>query len=300
MPKVRLATRGSRLALWQAEWVKGQLEAQGARVELVVVETQGDREHRPFAQMQGQGFFTKAIQEAVLTGAADLAVHSHKDLPSASPPGLVVAAIPPREDPRELLLIRPEAWNPQEPLPLCPGARLGSSAIRRQAQLRQMRPDLQLAELRGNVPTRVDKLARGEYQAILLAHAGVRRLGLALSAFHTRLLEPEELVPAPAQGALALECRAEDRQLQTLLQPLNDPPTQACVAAERGLMARLAGGCQLALGAYARRVAGGLELLAWYGGQQYQAQAPSPQAVAEAVFQQIRQHHPEVAPCESP
>lgn len=293
---MRLATRGSRLALWQAEWVAGQLARQGAEVELVVVETQGDRERRPFAQMEGQGFFTKAVQEAVLEGRADLAVHSYKDLPSARPAGLEIAAVPPREDPRELLLARLEAVDQTAPnLPLRAGARVGSSAARRQAQLAHLRPDLALMELRGNVPTRVDKLRQGEYDAVLLAYAGVRRLGLDLSPFYWQVLPPTLLVPAPAQGALALECREDDRRLKALLEPLDDPSARRAVAAERGLMARLAGGCQLALGALAQETPEGLRLLAWYGGRVYQARGPDPEAVVEVAFKDIRAEHPEVA-----
>lgn len=300
MARVRLATRGSRLALWQAEWVAKQLVQQGAEVELVVVETQGDREKRPFAQMQGQGFFTKAVQEAVLEGRADFAVHSYKDLPSARPAGLEIAAVPPREDPRELLLVRLQAVDQVAPgLPLRAGARVGSSAARRQAQLAHLRPDLSLLELRGNVPTRVEKLRQGEYDAVLLAYAGVRRLGLDLSPFHWQVLPPTLLVPAPAQGALALECRQDDKRLRALLEPLDDPSARRAVAAERGLMARLAGGCQLALGALAQETPEGLQLLAWYRGRSYQARGSDPEAVAEAVFKEICSEYPEVV-CESP
>ncbi|WP_027888440.1 hydroxymethylbilane synthase [Meiothermus taiwanensis] len=295
MDRVRIATRGSRLALWQAGWVKEQLERQGARVELVVVETQGDRESLPFAQMQGQGFFTKAVQDAVLSGEADLAVHSYKDLPSARPEGLVIAAVPPREDPREVLLVRAEALDEAaQGLPVRPGALAGTSAARRQAQLRQLRPDLSLKELRGNVPTRVDKLRRGEYDAILLAYAGLKRLELDLRGLYTQVLPTTVMVPAPAQGALALECRSDDQRLKTLLQPLDDPQARRTVGAERGLMQKLAGGCQLALGALAQATPQGLALLAWYGGRRYQAQAPTPEAVAQAVFDQIRAEYPEV------
>ena len=298
MDRVRMATRGSRLALWQAGWVKAQLEGQGVPVELVVVETQGDREGLPFAQMQGQGFFTKAVQEAVLNGEADLAVHSYKDLPSARPAGLVVAAVPPREDPREMLLVRAEALDETaHGLPLRQGAQVGTSAVRRQAQLGQLRPDLVLKELRGNVPTRVDKLRCGAYDAILLAYAGLRRLELDLSGLYTRVLPTTAMVPAPAQGALALECRQADLRLQALLQPLDDPQARRTVAAERGLMQRLAGGCQLALGAWAQETPQGLMLLAWYGGRRYQALADTPEAVAEAVYRQICAQHPEVV-CE--
>ncbi len=292
--KVRIATRGSRLALWQAEWVKERLEWQGAEVELVIIETQGDRERAPFAQMEGQGFFTKAVQDAVLAGQADLAVHSYKDLPSAAVEGLEIAAVPVREDPRELLLIRPEAVDASAPeLPLRRGARVGSSAVRRQAQLHHLRPDLELSELRGNVPTRVEKLERGNYEAILLAYAGVKRLALDLRQFHTLPLEPHQLVPAPAQGALALECRQDHNSLKALLQPLDDPVTQTTVKAERGLMRRLAGGCQLALGASARLMGSQIKLLAWYGGKLNSAVGATPEEVSEAVFRQIRLEHPE-------
>lgn len=298
MDRVRMATRGSRLALWQAGWVKAQLERQGVPVELVVVETQGDRESLPFAQMQGQGFFTKAVQEAVLNGEADLAVHSYKDLPSARPAGLVVAAVPPREDPREMLLVRAEALDEAaHGLPLRQGAQVGTSAVRRQAQLGQLRPDLVLKELRGNVPTRVDKLRRGAYDAILLAYAGLRRLELDLSGLYTQVLPITAMMPAPAQGALALECRQDDLRLQALLQPLDDPQARRTVAAERGLMQRLAGGCQLALGAWAQETPQGLMLLAWYGGRRYQALADTSEAVAEAVYRQICAEQPEVV-CE--
>ncbi|GIW32839.1 hydroxymethylbilane synthase [Meiothermus sp.] len=300
MVSVRIATRGSRLALWQAGWVKEQLERQGARVELVVVETQGDRVDLPFAQMQGQGFFTKAIQDAVLRGEADLAVHSYKDLPSARPEGLEVAAIPPREDPLEVLLVRPEALDEQaNKLPLRAGALVGTSAVRRQAQIQGLRPDLSIRELRGNVPTRVEKLKRGEYEAILLAHAGLKRLGLDLSGLYAKVLPPTLVVPAPAQGALALECRLDDLRLKALLQSLDDPQARRTVSAERGLMQKLAGGCQLALGAWAQETQGGLALTAWYGGQLYRALSTTPEAVAEMVFRQIRTENPEVV-CESP
>ncbi|MER3479517.1 MAG: hydroxymethylbilane synthase [Meiothermus sp.] len=291
---VRIATRGSRLALWQAEWVAERLQAQGLRSQPVIVETQGDREQGAFSQMLGQGFFTKAVQDALLRGQADLAVHSLKDLPTHPTPGLVLAAIPVREDPREALLVHPQAMDPQAPVwPLRHGAKIGSSAVRRQAQLAQLRPDLERRELRGNVPTRVDRLRRGDYGAILLAWAGLKRLGLDLSDLQVRLLEVRELVPAPGQGALALECREEDTRLRRILEGLDDPTARLTVAAERGLMARLQGGCQLALGANAQRVEGGLELVAWYGGQRYAALGGGPEDVIERVYGQLARDHPE-------
>jgi hydroxymethylbilane synthase len=227
-------------------------------------------------------------------------VHSYKDLPSAHPDGLGIAAVPPREDPREVLLVHPEAVDEKAlSLPLRPGIRVGTSAVRRQAQLMQLRPDLEPKELRGNVPTRVDKLRRGDYEAILLAQAGLKRLALDLSGLYLRVLPPTLLVPAPAQGALALECRQDDHHLKALLEHLDDPQARRTVAAERGLMQKLAGGCQLALGALAQETPQGLSLLAWYGGRRYQALARTPEEVAQAVYRQICAENPEVV-CESP
>lgn len=265
---IRLATRGSALALTQANWVKTRLEALGEQVKLVLIETQGDREQQPFAAMAGSGFFTKAVQEALLDGRADLAVHSYKDLPSYQTPGLEVAAVPERADPREVLIIRPEHLaEGYAPLPLKRGAVVGTSAIRRQAQLRALRPDLVLKELRGNVLTRIQKLRDGHYHAIVLAAAGLQRLALELPDLVQVVLAPEVLVPAPAQGALALEIRREDETLAALLTELHDARGYPAIAAERGLMAAMHAGCQLALGAHAVGVEDGLKLLAWFEGQ---------------------------------
>jgi hydroxymethylbilane synthase len=265
---IRIATRGSALALWQAHWVRSQLQAHGVQVDLVIVETQGDRETTAFREMQGQGFFTKTVQDAVLGDRADIAVHSLKDLPSAPTPGLVIAAIPEREDAREVLLIHPKAVDTSASIiPVRVNARVGTSAVRRQAQLEHLRPDLERRELRGNVPTRIEKLRRGEYDAILLAHAGVKRLGLDLSDLEVRVLQSHVIVPAPGQGALALECRSADLDLVKLLSTLDNANARETVDAERGLMARLEGGCQLALGAVAQRRGADMELLAWYDGK---------------------------------
>ncbi len=292
--RVRMATRGSALALWQAHWVRSQLEAHGAQVELVIVETQGDRETTAFREMQGQGFFTKTVQDAVIDGRADIAVHSLKDLPSAPTPGLVVPAIPEREDAREMLLIHPSAVDTNASIiPVRVNARVGTSAVRRQAQLEHLRPDLERLELRGNVPTRIEKLRRGEYDAILLARAGVKRLGLDLSDLEVRVLEPRVIVPAPGQGALALECRSADIDLVALLGTLDDANARETVNAERGLMARLEGGCQLALGAVAQRRGADVELLAWYDGKSHQVVGSSPQAVAELAYASIQSKQPE-------
>ncbi len=290
MPKIRIATRGSALALWQANWVRVQLEPYQVEVELKIIETQGDRESAAFRNMLGQGFFTKAVQEAVLEGNADIAVHSLKDLPSALTPGLTIAAIPEREDAREVLLMLPKAFDASAPnLPVRLGATVGTSAVRRQAQLNTLRPDLELRELRGNVPTRVDKLRRGDYAAIVLAAAGLKRLNLDLSDLKVLTLESEVFVPAPGQGALALECRSDDAQTLSLLGALDHVEAREAVQTERGLMARLEGGCQLALGASATHLGSGVSLLAWYGGRFYKAHGSSETVIAQIYGEIMRE-----------
>ena len=289
---VRIATRKSDLALWQANWVKNRLGALGYPAELVLIETQGDRtqaDGTPFRLMPGQGFFTKAVQDAVLEGHADVAVHSHKDLPSARLAGLELAAVSERADPRDVLLVRPEAFDPNfDPdapaLPLREGVTVGTSAARRRAQLAHLRGDLNVQELRGNVPTRVAKLRDGDYDAILLAAAGLERLGLELSGLEVIPLEPHLFVPAPAQGALALEIRQTDYDLASLLTDLHNPAAYKAVAAERGLMAMLEGGCQLALGAYAALQNGQINLTAWYDGTRVTVSNPSSEAAAMLAY----------------
>ena len=289
---IRIATRGSALALWQANWVRLQLERQHVVAELKIIETQGDRESAAFRNMLGQGFFTKAVQDAVLEGSADIAVHSLKDLPSAVTPGLKIAAIPEREDAREVLLINKSAFDSSfEKLPVRLGAVVGTSAVRRQAQLEVLRPDLERRELRGNVPTRVEKLRRGEYDAIVLAWAGLKRLNLDLQDLQVTILEPEVFVPAPGQGALALECRDGNARTLELLASLDHFEARETVQTERGLMARLEGGCQLALGASAKKLEDGMSLLAWYGGNSYRAQGSSENVIAK-IHTEIIQDFP--------
>lgn len=246
---LRLGTRGSRLALWQAEWVQGELARAGTPVEFVVIKTQGDAEvDRPLHRLEGTGFFTKAIEDALLDDRVDLAVHSLKDLPTKQPDGLVVTAIPRRHDPSEALVARDPATRSLDDLPQ--GARVGTSSLRRISQLRYRRPDVELVPLRGNVPTRVEKVTRGQdgLVAALLAVAGLERLGLG--AHVTARLDPLDLMPAPGQGALGLEIRAADRAAADALRPLHHPPTAMAVVAERGLLAALGGGCQAPVAAW--------------------------------------------------
>lgn len=290
---VRIATRASALALWQARWVADRLASSGATSELVEVTTQGDADDRPFAEIRGVGFFTKAVQDAVADGRADLAVHSFKDLPSAPAPGLEVAAVPERADPRDVLLVRPEAFDADGAvLPLREGARVGTSAARRRAQLAGHRPDLVATELRGNVPTRIDKLRSGAYDAILLAAAGLARLEADLDGLEVVPLDPTRFLPAPAQGALALEIRRGDDGLASLLTDLHDVRGYRAVAAERGLMGMIRGGCQLALGAHARLADGTLTLHAWYEGRSASVRHPTGEGAAMLAYDALGRPDP--------
>ncbi len=285
---VRIATRKSQLALWQAHWVADKLNSLGHETELVLIETQGDRDYQPFALMQGQGFFTKAVQDAVADDRADVAVHSHKDLPSARMPGLEIAAVSGRADPRDVLLVRPESFDADaEGLPLKGGATVGTSAARRRSQVLHLRPDVTVEELRGNVPTRVQKLRDGRYDAILLAAAGLERLGLELSGLEVRALEPSLFVPAPAQGVLALEIRRDDYDLASALTDLHSVRAYRAVAAERGLMGMLQGGCQLALGAHATFDGSEVTLRAWYEGQHVVVSHPSSEGAAMLAYEAL-------------
>lgn len=298
MPQpLRIGTRGSDLALWQARHVRDLLAELGAASELVIIETRGDRiDDVPFSKLEGKGFFTKELEDAQLDGRVDLAVHSMKDLASAQPGGLAVCALIGREDPRELLLVRKEcvdASRASDPLPLAEGACVGTSAARRQAQLRGLRPDLEIADLRGNVPTRVRKLREGRYDAILLAKAGVTRLELDLSDLHVVALDVEGFVPAPAQGMLALQCRDEE-PLRSFLARLETVEAAEPVKAERRLLERLDGGCQLPFGVNVRRTEAGFRLSAfWAAGEsasplRFDLDGPDPSVLADLAFDRIR------------
>ena len=211
----------------------------------------GDRiQNIGFDKMEGKGFFTKEIEQALLSKEIDLAVHSHKDLETTSPEGLVIGAVSDREDPRELLLAKPEAIAADEKFQLKKGAVVGTSSARRKSQLLGERPDLQLKDLRGNVPTRIEKLRNEGYDAILLAAAGVKRLELDLKDLQVMHLDPRVFIPAPAQGVLALQIRAKDKELATWLQFFNHGATATRIGLERSVLKAFHGGCQVPLGAY--------------------------------------------------
>jgi len=259
-----LATRGSKLALAQSEGVRDELQRchPGLRVELLILKTKGDRVlDTALPQIEGKGLFTKEIEDALLDGRADLAVHSLKDLPTDLPPGLTVGAMPERPDPRDVLVCRvggfvPEpaagsGTNPPTRLGILPaGALVGTCSPRRLAQLAHHRPDLRFAPIRGNVDTRLRKLADENLDAIVLAAAGLVRLGLADRI--TQFLPPDISLPAPGQGIIGVEARADDTATLRLLAAINSPAAQTCALAERAVLAGLGGGCQTPIGALAQ------------------------------------------------
>lgn len=248
---LKIATRGSALALWQANWVRDRLMAGDPHltVELVVLKTRGDKIlDRALSEVGGKGLFVKEIEEALLDGRADVAVHSMKDLPADIPEGLVLGAVPEREDPRDALLVAP-AHAARDVASLPKGARVGTSSLRRVCQLKAHRPDLDVVPLRGNVDTRVRKVDAGELDAIVLACAGLKRLGHA--ARITAALSTAESLPAIGQGALAIECRVDDPETLARLARLDDRTTAHAVAAERAFLKRLSGDCKTPLAAHA-------------------------------------------------
>lgn len=251
MTHVRIGSRGSDLALWQANHVKRQLEELGCSVEITVIKTQGDAiQHLSFDKLEGKGFFTKEIEQALLEKSVDLAVHSHKDLETNPPAGLIIAAVSEREDPADLLLISKNAIDSGKVWGLKENAIVGTSSARRKSQVLRFRDDVEIRDLRGNVPTRIQKLRDEQYDAILLAKAGIDRLQIDLSEFVVVRLDPTEFVPAPAQGVLALQIREDDQELAGVLSKLNHNTVQKRIAVERKVLNLMQGGCQLPLGVY--------------------------------------------------
>ncbi len=243
-----VGTRGSRLAVWQAEWVQARLQAlaPGLTVRLERIKTAGDKiTDVPLAAIGGKGLFVKEIEEALQRGDIDLAVHSMKDVPTRLPEGLEILCVPAREDPRDVLISH--SGRGLDELPR--GARIGTSSLRRQAQLLNRRPDFAVTMLRGNLDTRLRKLRQGDYEAIILAAAGLKRMGWAGEV--TEYLSPAVSLPAIGQGALGLEGRRDDRFVRQLVAPLDHLPTRLAVMAERALLERLEGGCQVPIAAHA-------------------------------------------------
>lgn len=255
---LKIGTRGSRLALWQAEFTQAALKQVGLESELVIIKTQGDLvQHLSFDKLEGKGFFTKEIEDTLLRGEIDLAVHSMKDLPTSQPEGLVITAVSYRHNPADLLIIRKEAFAASALLKLAPDILVGTSANRRKAQLKAFRPDIQIKDIRGNVPTRLEKLRSGDFDAIFLAAAGVERLNLDLSDFEVLELPPREFVPAPAQGVLAWQTNRDDTPTRLLLKKLHHTEVSSCTNVERRVLQLMEGGCQLPLGVFCERDASG-------------------------------------------
>ncbi len=294
--RIRLGTRGSELALWQAHHVRDLLASRaGVNADIVIIETEGDLDQaRALSALGSQGVFTKELENALLAREVDVAVHSHKDMPTASPPDLEVVAIPTRGPIRDGLVVRADAA-----FPLPPGARVGTGSARRRVQLLAARPDLDIVDLRGNVPTRLAKLARTHpgdwsYDAILLAEAGLVRLGLDPAPHRVVLFDPRELVPAPAQGALALQVRTDVVPgVRAALSHLHDEATAAAVRAERAVLAGLRGGCNLPLGCHAVLDGDRIRLLSVLGRDdgtlaRVEVTGDTPEAAAQAVLDQLR------------
>jgi hydroxymethylbilane synthase len=293
LQRIVIASRESALAMWQARHVQERLAGLYPRAEVTVLglTTEGDRRlDVSLARIGGKGLFIKELEDALASGRADVAVHSMKDVPMQLPPGFALAAVTEREDPRDAFIS-----NRYPALRAMPsGARVGTSSLRRECQVRARHAGLEVRPLRGNVATRLRRLDEGAFDAILLAAAGLRRLGLAERV--TALLEPEESLPAPGQGALALECRAERRDLLDLMKPLDHQETALCVAAERALSRSLSGSCNVPLGAYAELAGGKLRLRAFVGlpdgsrviAGERAGPAAEPEALGRALGEELR------------
>jgi hydroxymethylbilane synthase len=286
MSALIIGSRGSQLALWQANHVAQQLNQLGTETEIRIIKTTGDHlQTASLMQAGGKGLFTKEIEDALLNGSIDLAVHSLKDLPTESPVGLTIAAVPEREDPRDAIVGLPLRELPKR-------ARIGTSSGRRASQLRVLRPDLVIEPIRGNVDTRLRKLKEGQFDAIVLAAAGLRRLGLAQEI--TEVLSPGQSCPAPGQGALGIQTRENDPAAEICRQ-LDHLPTRRAVTAERSALAALGGGCQLPFGAFAEMRGDQLHLAAVacsldgnrHLREELSGPAQDPEALGGAVAQQL-------------
>jgi hydroxymethylbilane synthase len=255
LKSLRIGTRGSALARWQAEFVRTGLARQGVAAELCIIRTSGDRDRQTSLRViGGKGVFTKELEDALLDGRIDLAVHSMKDMPTTIPAGLEIAAICEREDVRDALISRGGLKLDQ----LCSGVRIGTSSLRRQAQLRHYRADFEMVDMRGNVDTRLAKLEQGDYDAIVLAKAGLDRLGQ--TGRISEIVPPEICLPAAGQGAIGIETRKRGDEIVAAVRKLNHRESQVAVEAERAVLAGLEGGCQVPIGVWARAQSGGLRI----------------------------------------
>ncbi len=253
--KVRIGSRGSKLALWQAHFFQSLLDKRGIQNELKIIKTKGDLiQNIGFDKLEGKGFFTKEIEDALLANQIDVAIHSMKDLPTTQPQGLVIGGISERANPADILIIKKERIVLSNPLKIKEGGTIGTSSIRRKVLLKNFQKDILFKDIRGNVPTRVQKLVDDdELDAIILAAAGIERLKIDLSKHKVIELNPEEFPSAPAQGVLAYQCREEDLDMRRLLKSINSMETLSTVKVERKILNIMDGGCQLPLGAYCNK-----------------------------------------------
>lgn len=251
---ITIGSRGSDLALWQAHFIEAELKKAGHSVEIKIIKTQGDIiQHLSFDKMEGKGFFTKELESALLDGSVDLAVHSYKDLETSQPEGLCIGATSYRANPVDVLLIRKPCTDETKKWSLALNAKVGTSSARRKMQVMLHRPDLEIDDIRGNVPTRIQKLRDGNFDAIVMAKAGLDRLEMDLSDLTVFNFDPDEFIPAPAQGALALQIRATDADLKEKLKGIHRSDVEELVGVERKVLNLFHGGCQLPLGAYCTR-----------------------------------------------
>jgi hydroxymethylbilane synthase len=251
MSSIIIGSRGSELALWQSNYAKAALEKLGHVVEIKIIKTQGDIiQDLSFDKMEGKGFFTKELEDSLLRGDIDLAVHSMKDLQTTSHPELVVTAVSYREDPSDTLLIKNDSYNPSLELGLPLNARVGTSSMRRKAQLKDIRPDIETVDIRGNVPTRINKLFKENLDAIILANAGLKRIQPEMRDAIVKVLHPREFVPAPAQGVLAYQTLAKNKPLRRILSQIHNSDVAQQTNIERGVLKAMEGGCLIPLGVY--------------------------------------------------
>ncbi len=252
--KITIGTRGSKLALWQANYTMDRLSENGVKAELNIIKTKGDLiQHLSFDKIEGKGFFTKEIEDSLLRGDIDLAVHSMKDMPTSSPDGLSITAVSYRENPADWLIIRKACVDAEKMLKLKEHPIVGTSSARRKAQLLDFRPDIQIKDIRGNVPTRLEKLKSGDFDAIMLAAAGLVRLEIDLSEFEVIRLNPREFVPSPAQGVLAWQACTQDKPTRRILKHLHQEEVSAVTNVERKVLQLAGGGCHMPLGVYCER-----------------------------------------------
>ncbi len=249
-----IGTRGSRLALWQAHFLQSQLKEIGVDSELKIIKTKGDKiQHLGFDKIEGKGFFTKELEEELLNGSIDMAVHSMKDLPTTPPDGLVTTAVSYRENPADWMLMRKEDALQGKLLQLKENAIVGTSSARRKSQIRDFRPDVVLKDIRGNVPTRIEKLLHEDFDAIILAAAGITRLEIDMSELHLVKFNPKEFVPSPAQGVLAFQTKKDDLPTRRILKKLHHPNVSELTNVERSVLKLFGGGCHMPLGVYCEK-----------------------------------------------